>query len=119
MSIPQGLRAETAACAHLTQNGLVLLARNYRCRRGEIDLIMRDGDTIVFTEVRFRRQSGFGSPLETVDARKQARLILAARHWLQRHDPAGRHPARFDVVAIEPGPHRPRIQWIRSAFDAF
>ena len=107
-----GQRAEATALAHLSAHGLKLQQRNYRCRGGEIDLVMRDGDTVVFVEVRFRRSERFGSPAATVDRRKQSRLMRAARHYLGRH---GLVMCRFDVVGITGEP--PRIQWIRNAFD--
>ena len=107
-----GQRAEAAALAHLAANGLKLQHRNYRCRGGEIDLVMRDGDTTVFVEVRFRRSARFGTPEATVDRRKQSRLVRAARHYLGQH---GLVTCRFDVVGITGEP--PRIHWIRNAFE--
>ena len=70
-----GTGAEDLACAYLQQNGLRLLARNYRCRSGEIDLIMRDGEYLVFVEVRYRKREAFGSAAETVSSSKRARII--------------------------------------------
>jgi putative endonuclease len=103
---------ERLACTYLERRGLRLLERNYRCRRGEIDLVMRDTDTLVFVEVRFRTSSRFGTPAETVDSHKQRRLASAAAHYLQRHPT--NLPCRFDVVAVN-GANS--IDWIRSAFD--
>ena len=88
-----------------------LLERNYRCRRGEIDLVMRDADTLVFVEVRFRASTRYGTPAETVDIRKQRKLAAAAAHYLQ-YNPTNRL-CRFDVVAVS-GEH---IDWIRNAFN--
>ncbi len=112
-----GQAAETLALHHLTAAGLVLLERNYRCRGGEIDLVMADGAAVVFVEVRFRHTTRFGRAEETVTRAKQARLVTAASHYLQRR--AETRAARFDVVAIHPadgGGHA--VEWIRDAFGA-
>ena len=90
------------------------MTRNYRCRQGEIDLVLQDRDTLVFVEVRYRRQSAFGSAAESVDSRKQARLVACARHYLTTRRQAGSRCCRFDVVAID-GPDE-SITWIRNAF---
>ena len=108
----KGQAAEDLALRFLRSRGLDLVKRNYRCRGGEIDLVMRDGHHCVFVEVRYRREQRFGSPLDTVDGAKQRRLTIAASHFLARH---GNVPARFDVVAITGEP--PRIEWIRDAFE--
>ena len=113
-----GRDAEELACRYLVERGLQVTARNYRCPRGEIDLIMRDGDSVVFVEVRYRRSSRFGSGAETVDSRKQSRLIATAMHYLQANRNVAKHPARFDVVAVSPGDVRQSVQWIRDAFQA-
>ena len=105
-----GRRAEDAALARLRQSGLTLLARNYRARRGEIDLVMRDGDTIVFVEVRYRSGTGYGGAAESVDYRKRAKLIAAAQSYLQQN--RWRHACRFDVVALQGA----RLDWLRDAF---
>lgn len=111
-----GQQAEQAAADYLRRQGLKLRDRNYRCKGGEIDLILDDHDILVFAEIRFRRRSDFGSPAETVGASKQRRLILAAQHYLQRHHID--RPCRFDVLAITPGdPHN--IDWIRDAFRLY
>ena len=107
-----GSDKERLACSFLTESGLRLLKRNYRCRQGEIDLVMREADTLVFVEVRFRSSTRFGTPAETVDVRKQRRLTTAARHYLQ-HNP-NNLACRFDVIAISGAD---RIEWIRNAFN--
>lgn len=104
---------ESAAC-HLQRAGLKIEARNYRSRHGEIDLIARDGDTLVFVEVRYRRSSRYGSASATVDARKQRKLLATADSYLQRHRLDC--PCRFDVVGIEGDAQN--IQWIKNAFGA-
>ncbi len=113
--ILSGTQAESLACVHLERAGLKLLTRNYRCPQGEIDLVMQERDSLVFVEVRYRRSSRFGSAAESVDTRKQARLQLAAAHYLSRH--GGDRACRFDVVAISGG-RPPEIEWLRDAFHA-
>lgn len=110
-----GSEAEDKALAHLQQAGLQLLSRNYRCRRGEIDLIMRDGDTTVLIEVRQRSHPGYGSAVESVTIHKQRRLIAAASHWLARNPKLAGLPLRFDVIGIDA---EGRLDWIRNAFQA-
>ncbi len=111
----RGKAAEERACRHLTARGLRLVERNFRCRRGEIDLIMRDGQELVFVEVRYRKDSRFGSAAESVDRRKQQRIVAAATLYLQRS--SGIPPCRFDVLAISADQEEP-IEWVRNAFEA-
>lgn len=112
-----GRWAESAAQQYLVERGLLPLARNHRCRFGEIDLVMRDGAVLVFVEVRLRSDARFGGGAASVTATKQRRLILAARHYL-----AGlrTHPlpaCRFDVVSVSrPNYRPPDFEWIRDAF---
>ena len=116
-----GQAAEDLACHYLQDQGLHLIERNYRCQRGEIDLVMRDISSMVFVEVRYRRNNRFGSGAESVNRYKQAKLIATALHYLQSHKAAAKSPARFDVVSVTlPGEaaHTPEIQWIKNAFDA-
>lgn len=108
-----GRAAEAQACEHLQQQGLRLLAQNWSCRGGELDLVMLDGDTVVFIEVRYRKHAEWGGALCSVDGRKRQRLILAAELFLQRENRWGKQPCRFDVVAIGPG----TLNWIRNAFE--
>lgn len=112
-----GARAEAAACDYLQGRGLQLVERNYRCRQGEIDLIMRDGEYTVFVEVRYRRNSDFCTSAETVDGRKQRKLISAASHYLQQHPRLMQRPARFDVIAMSRQADGPQIEWIQDAFQ--
>lgn len=113
-----GRRAEDLACRHLEAQGLRLLERNYRCRAGELDLVMLDGGTLVVVEVRSRSSSAHGVAASTVGPRKQQRFIRAARHLLLSRPDYRRLPARFDVVAIDPGAPGapPKLTWIRDAF---
>ena len=113
-----GRLAEDAALEFLVQRQLVLLQRNYRTPRGEIDLIMRDGDTVVFVEVRARTRADFLSPVETVSHHKQRRIILAGRSWLQHQRGTYDTICRFDVVSIIGSSGRAEIEWIRNAFEA-
>lgn len=108
-----GRTAEDRALEHLEARGLRLETRNFRCRGGEIDLVMRDGNERVFVEVRFRASQRFGSPEATVNAAKQKRIALAAGHYLAQHDD---RPCRFDVVALDGDP--PTVRWYRNAFEA-
>ena len=112
-----GRSAETLALRHLCNSGLRLLARNWSCRSGELDLVMLDGDTVVFVEVRARRHSAWCGALESIDARKRGKLVIAAELFLQQESRWARHPCRFDVVAISTD-GATRLDWIKNAFDA-
>jgi putative endonuclease len=109
--------AERSAQHFLEQHGLRLLDRNWSCRSGELDLVMLDGDTVVFVEVRYRRHAAWGGALESIDQRKQQKLIKAAQLFLQQEGRWSRHPCRFDVVAIEATETAGTPNWIRNAFD--
>lgn len=111
--LPKGSEAETIAAVYLQQQGLALVERNYRCRFGEIDLIMTEDDTLVFVEVRMRAGNAFGGAAASITAAKQAKLLIAARHYLSklRREPA----CRFDAILIT-GTQRYTIEWIRNAF---
>lgn len=113
-----GRDAEGIAERFLTRRGLVVVSRNYRCRRGEIDIVMRDLETLVFVEVRRRTSRAFGGGLASVDERKRTRLVAAAEHFLMMHRIDDDCPCRFDVVSIDGPPHRATIDWVRGAFDA-
>lgn len=111
-----GSREEDLALRHLQSQGLELIERNVRARGGELDLVMRDRNaTLVIVEVRKRTHRAFGSAAESVDPRKQRRIVLAARALLARRPDLARLPARFDVVALDGDD---RIDWIQAAFDA-
>lgn len=116
-----GRRGEDRALAHLQLQGLELVERNYRCRAGEIDLVMCEGAVLVLVEVRSRSRADFGSAAASIGARKQRRFILAARHLLLTRPELRRLRTRFDVVAIDPGEQPgapPVVTWIRNAFVA-
>lgn len=107
-----GAQAEQLAARFLQQQGLTLLDTNYRCRFGEIDLILRDGETLVFAEVRQRSRSDFGGAAASIDARKQQRIILAARHYLAALNRTP--PCRFDAVLLD---STARLEWVKNAFE--
>lgn len=111
----KGAREEALALQFLESQGLSLVDRNVRARGGELDLVMRDRDALVIVEVRKRSHAGFGSAAESVDARKRARIVLAAQALLAQRPELARLPARFDVVALDADD---RIEWIQAAFDA-
>ncbi|WP_101926220.1 MULTISPECIES: YraN family protein [Luteimonas] len=113
-----GAAAEARACAHLQAAGLTLVARNVACRGGELDLVMRDGDAVVFVEVRHRRSAFFGGGAASVDAGKRRRLVHAAQQFLQDDRSLRERPCRFDVVETGGTPDAPTLQWIRDAFRA-
>jgi putative endonuclease len=115
-NLSRGREAEDRACAHLQRQGLTLATRNYRSPHGEIDLVMRERDTLVFVEVRYRRRADFGTPAETVDARKQARLRATAEHYLQHTPRASKKPCRFDIVAITGDGTDGEFRWLRNVF---
>ena len=108
----RGVDAEAMAAAFLEKRGMKILARNYRCRLGEIDLVARDGPTTVFVEVRRRRSSAFGGAAASITASKRRKLVRAARHYMSRLGDVP--PCRFDALLIEGEP--PRIEWLRNAF---
>ena len=107
-----GNAAEDAALAFLRDAGLELLARNVRYPFGELDLVMREGVTVAFVEVRFRRGAGFGGAAASVDWKKQRKLARAAQAWLGAHRAHAQAPCRFDVVAVSPA----GCDWLRAAF---
>lgn len=104
-----GDAGEERAARHLAAQGLRIVARNFRVKGGEIDLVCRDGATTVFVEVRRRASADFGGAGASITPRKQQRLILAARHWLARHGDTG---CRFDCVLID----GEKLAWLRDAF---
>lgn len=106
-----GKKAEDVACSFLQRNGLTVVERNYHCRYGEIDLIMHDNDILVFVEVRYRSNNQFGDAADSVDQKKQRKIVFAANHYLQNVTEL--KACRFDVVALSPG-HPP--EWITDAF---
>ena len=106
-----GRRAEDRAAVFLEKRGLRVLARNYRCRGGEIDLVCCDGRALVFVEVRLRRTQAFGGAAASITPAKQRRIILAAQHYLAGQPECD---CRFDCVLIE----GERLEWLKNAFSA-
>ena len=113
-----GQKAEEFACRYLKEQGLLLVERNYCCTRGEIDLIMKDDNTTVFVEVRFRRNTHFGSGAESVDHRKQQKLLTTAAHFLQKNPKLAQGICRFDVVSLTEKNGEHKLDWIADAFQA-
>lgn len=111
----RGAEAEDAAERLLQRQGLRTVARNFRCRGGELDLLMLDGATLVVVEVRARGNPAFGNAAESIDARKQARIARATQMFLASQPQYVTHALRFDVVLFDG--ERPG-EWIRAAFDA-
>lgn len=109
----KGSDAEQIALAYLQQQNLVLVAQNYRCRFGEIDLIMRDGATLVFVEVRMRSNAAFGGAATSITPAKQAKLLHTARHYLSQIN--SEPPCRFDALLLS-GAGGQEIEWIKDAF---
>jgi putative endonuclease len=110
-----GAAAEQLAATYLQSQGLKLLASNYRCRFGEIDLIMRDGKETVFVEVRLRSHTAFGGAAASITAAKQQKLTRTAEHYLMEH---GAGPCRFDAVLLDSLTTN-NITWLKNAFEAY
>jgi putative endonuclease len=110
-----GAQAEQWAVRYLQQQGLKPIAQNYRGRFGEIDLIMRDGASLVFIEVRLRHNANFGGAAASIDAHKQQRIIRTAQQYLAglAHTP----PCRFDALLMD-DVNGGNVQWLKNAFDA-
>jgi putative endonuclease len=116
-----GARVEALAGDFLRDEGLVAIALNAQFRDGELDLVMRDGDSLVFVEVRYRRNGatqGFGGGAASIDAGKRRRIVQAAERFLAAHRDLSRLPCRFDVIDASGDPDAPRFTWLRDAFRA-
>lgn len=111
----RGRRAEQWAAQYLQRQGLKPVAQNYRSRYGEIDLVMQDGATLVFVEVRLRGNAGFGGAAASLDGRKQQRIVRTAQQYLAGL--ARTPPCRFDAVLMDDDAGG-NAQWLRNAFDA-
>lgn len=119
MQLERGRLWESRAADHLERHGLAILARGYRCRLGELDLVAREGEFLVIVEVRARASAAICSAVESIGPHKRRRIVQATRHLLMRRAAWQNAPIRFDVVAFDgiDGP-APTVQWIRNAFDA-
>jgi putative endonuclease len=113
-----GRQAEARAAEYLIARGLEPVLANHRCRFGEIDLVMRDGATLVVVEVRKRTGREFGGAAASVTYGKQRRIVRATRHLLMTHPELRGYPIRFDVVTLEPANAAEHIEWLRGAFSA-
>ena len=110
---------ELRAAEYLRERGLTILLHGYRCRLGEIDLVVEDDSTVVIVEVRARKATSFGKAVETIGAAKQRRITRTARHLLMRNPGWFERPIRFDVMAIDAiDSPDPKFTWVRNAFDA-
>ena len=113
----KGAHYEALALAYLRGQGLTVVKTNYRCKLGEIDLVMQDAKGLVFVEVRYRQKTSHGSAIATVDHRKQHKLRNAARQFLLYHQLHDRVACRFDVVGLETsGSGATSVHWIQNAF---
>ncbi|MGB5307435.1 MAG: YraN family protein [Arenicellales bacterium] len=116
LHLQRGSNAETAAEKYLINQGLHSIKRNYRCKAGEIDLLMLDTETLVFIEVRYRSNPFFGSPAESITPQKILRLRKTAEHFLQAFNRYEHYYKRFDVIAISAQSAKSEIIWIKDAF---
>jgi putative endonuclease len=114
----QGAHVEALARQFLLRQGLAPVAANANYRGGELDLVMRDGNTLVFVEVRYRRGSGFGGGAASVDTNKRRKLVHAAGLFLAAHREHAKAPCRFDVIDASGDPETPAFDWLRDAFRA-
>ena len=118
----RGAQVEALARAYLERHGLRAVAANANFRFGELDLVMLDGDTLVFVEVRYRREGasarGFGGGAASIDASKRRKLVAAAETFLQSHRAYARAACRFDAVVASGDPAAPAFEWLRDAFRA-
>lgn len=112
-----GARGEDLAVKYLKKKGYKVIERNYRCQWGEIDLVAREGDTLVFVEIKSRSSSGFGLPQDAVGRFKQEKLIQVAQAYMAEHRLQETIPARFDVVAVQLTASGPNIELIKDAFE--
>jgi putative endonuclease len=118
MRLQRGRHWEAVAADYLEDHGLEVLARGYRCRLGELDLVCRDRSTLVVVEVRARAASSFGSAVESIGPHKRARIVQATRHFLMRRSEWHHAPIRFDVVAFDAiDAAEPAVRWIKNAFE--
>jgi putative endonuclease len=119
ITLRKGLHYEKRAREYLQRQGLEFLQANYRCRLGEIDLIMRDGDTVCFIEVRFRKSAAFGGAGASITPGKQRKIVKAARFFLLHHERLAERALRFDALLIQQqGGASPDFNWIQNAFYA-
>lgn len=114
LPLQKGQQSEAMACYYLEQQGCRLVSKNFRCRTGEIDLIMREQETLVFVEVRYRHQKNFGSGIESVNYAKRKKLLRTAEYYLLQQNLTDKVPCRFDIVDIS---QTSQIEWLKNAFS--
>lgn len=110
-----GKQKELQACDYLILQGLKLITRNYRCKSGEIDLIMMEREILVFVEVRHRKQNDYGCGLESITSIKKRKIINTAQHYLLEHKVYNKYFCRFDAVITNQN-HKQKFLWIKDAF---
>lgn len=115
--LQSGSDAERQARNYLEARGLRTLCTNFRCRAGELDLIMLDKGCLAIVEVRYRRRTGHGGSLASVTRAKQQRIVLATRYFVQRYRQWSQFPLRFDVVALSGPPDKLTVDWCQRAFE--
>lgn len=113
---PPGAAAEAAALAFLEARGFAPVARNWRCRLGEIDLVVRQANLLVFAEVRLRNRDDFGGAAASVTPAKQRKIVASAGAFLQHHPEFSGCDCRFDVLALRDGPAAWQVRWLPAAF---
>lgn len=113
----RGQQTELVGLQYLQQHGLKPVMQNFRTRMGEIDLIMLDGATLVFVEVRYRRSADFGSPLDSITANKVRRITMTAEAFLQQNKKHTKRNCRFDVLSITGETDNYNINWVKHAFE--
>ncbi|NOQ77221.1 MAG: YraN family protein [Methylococcaceae bacterium] len=109
----RGEKSEQQACQYLLKQGLHLIEKNFRCKYGELDLIMRDAQALIIVEVRFRKSNQFGGAIESISRKKQSRIIATTQYYLSTHKIDS--PVRFDVIAMS---NDTDINWIKNAFQS-
>ena len=113
-----GRCSEEVAAEYLTQQGLKLVCQNFHSKRGEIDLVMKDGTTLVFVEVKYRKSQAFGGAISAISTGKQKKIQLCASFYLQKASLNEYNTAyRFDIVAIEGDINHPKTDWLQNAFS--
>lgn len=114
-----GAEIEALALAYLQEQGAILIQQNFRCRLGEIDLIMRHQEMVVFVEVRFRKSARFGTALESIDWQKRKRITVTAQLFLKRFPNLRHTPCRFDSLTARLSARDLCFEWTQNAFQAF
>ncbi len=116
----KGQQAEVIALDFLQKKGLIQLQSNFACKCGEIDLIMIDNEFLVFIEVRYRKRTHYGHPLETINYAKQKKIINTVQYFLMKHPEYKHFPCRIDAIAINSQPQtgQEQIQWVKNAIQA-